>query len=341
MIRVKNIESVRCVVSLESIQKWGWFWTKGMGGRLAQKLYMAPKNRDWGSAAWLFDLGNFSVEIIAGVSRERTSPFCDFVTKHGDHCVQEVVLEVEDPDHSLERSPAFYAAALSRGIHLVNPEPRRPRGGMPEFPQNPWIKRIDHIAIALTPDMMREEMEWWQNLGGKLTTKIDDVMPKDVPSSMMLWCLDFGTFGVALIAGLDREKKSQVTIFTERHGAPRVQHVAYGVHDLEAFRSHLVTDLGGHMRGEILVRSDDFGRGIIKQVFGAGYVEDDPAEAGFPEFVERPDASKDEIQSITFSQRFGVGLYAQIEEARAKGDTKPLVDFSRMPKNWEPKEVSK
>jgi hypothetical protein len=154
---------------------------------------------------------------------------------------------------------------------------------------------------------------------------------------MMLHCYDFGTFGVALIAGLDRTNESQVSVFTRRHGAPFIQHVAYGVHDLFEFHSHLVRDLGGSMRGEILERPDDFRPGKkIRQVFGAGYEEGDPAEVSFPEFVERPDSGENRDASVTFSKQFGAGLYRQIEAARARGDKSMLVDFSRMPKDWEP-----
>jgi hypothetical protein len=336
MLRAKNVLHVVYAVHPESLTKWGWFWKEGMGGRFTGNAYMAPTNKDWGSVAWTFDLGNFNVDVLAGLSKERASPIEDFVNTHGDHSVRKVLLEVYDPTRFVERNPEFQVAASKRGIRLIIPEPRRPIGGQSEFPRNPWVKGIDHIAVALTPDMMEEEGAWWENLGGKLTKKIDDVMPKDAPSSMMLHCYDFGTFGVALIAGLDRTNESQVTVFTRRHGAPFIQHVAYGVYDLSEFHSHLVRDLGGNMRGEILERPDDFGRGKIRQVFGAGYDEGDPAEVSFPEFVERPDAGKNEEASITFAQRFGAGLYRQIEVARAEGDRRMLVDFSRMPKEWEP-----
>ncbi|MBI1888672.1 MAG: hypothetical protein HYS15_01945, partial [Candidatus Spechtbacteria bacterium] len=281
-------------------------------------------------------VGTCNAEILAGITRERASPIEDFVNTHGDHSVRQVLLEVHDPTHFIERNPEFQADASRRGIRFVVPEPKRHRGGQSEFPRNPWVKGIDHIAIALTPDMMEQEGAWWENLGGKPTKKLDDVMPKDAPSSMMLHCYDFETFGVALIAGLDREKESQVTAFTRRHGAPFIQHVAYGVYDLSKFQSHLVRDLGGSMRGEILERPDDFGRGKIRQVFGAGFDEGDPAEVSFPEFVERPESRKGGEASITFSKQFGAGLYRQIEDARAKGERRTLVDFLRMPKDWEP-----
>ena len=69
----------------------------------------------------------------------------------------------------------------------------------------------------------------------KVILRIDDTNPDD-KSSMMLWCIDFGEFGIALVAGLDREEKSHVTAYADRHGDHSVQHVAYQVGDLAKFR---------------------------------------------------------------------------------------------------------
>ncbi len=337
MIRVKNILHVVYAVHPESFKKWGWFWQEGMGGRLTGKAYMAPTNKDWGSVAWTFDLGTFNVEILAGLSRERASPIEDFVNTHGDHSVRKVLFEVDDPTHFVERNPEFQADASRRGIRFVVPEPKRSKGGQSEFAPSRWVKKLDHITFALTPDMMEHEAEFWVSLGGKLQTKTDDLLPKNLSSSMMLWCLDFGTFGIALVAGLDREEKSQVTAFTDRHGSLHIQHVAYGMHNLEQFCSHLREDLGGNLMGDILTREDNFRPGeTIKQVFGAGFDTQDPAEATFPEFMERPDMPKSIQESTTFSLMTGGGLHAQVEAARASGEKHTLVDFSRMPEDWEP-----
>ena len=106
---------------------------------------------------------------------------------------------------------------------------------------------------------------------------------------MKIWCIDYGDFGVALIEGIDRAKKSQVTKFVDRHGDHACQHVAYDTHDLEKFQAHM-RDLGGSARGGTLVRNDGFG--ILKQMFARGYSEGDAAEATFPEYVQRPHARR-------------------------------------------------
>jgi hypothetical protein len=194
-----------------------------------------------------------------------------------------------------------------------------------------FLKKVDHITYACASGSI-ERWAWFhiEVEGGRLIERIDDVRPHDADSSMKLWCIDYGDFGIALVEGIDRNKKSQVTKFVERHGDHSCQHVAFDCHDLERFRRHLIR-MGGHPRGEVLVRHDGFGR--LKQMFAKGYAEGDAAEASFPEYVERPLPEDDDLH-ITFSEQAGRGFYDQIESAMAAGDEQPLIDFSRMPENW-------
>ncbi len=195
------------------------------------------------------------------------------------------------------------------------------------------LKKVDHVTYACEQGTI-ERWAWFhiEVEGGTLINRIDDVRPDDPDSSMKIWCIDYGDFGVALIEGIDRAKKSQVTKFVERHGDHSVQHVAYDTYDLDKFSEHMKS-LGGTPRGATLVRNDGFG--ILKQMFARGYAEGDPAEASFPEYVQRPNPgdSDDEV-AITFAQETGKGFYDQIEEAVAAGDEAPFFDFSRMPTDW-------
>jgi hypothetical protein len=194
-----------------------------------------------------------------------------------------------------------------------------------------FLRKVDHITYACARGTI-EKWAWFHTEveGGRLIERIDDVRPHDPESSMKLWCIDFGEFGIALVEGIDRRKKSQVTKFVERHGDHSCQHVAFDCHDLERFRQHLLA-LGGHPRGRVLVRNDGFG--LLKQMFAKGYAEGDAAEATFPEYVERPREGADGVH-ITFSETAGRGFYEQIEDAIESGDEEPLIDFSRMPENW-------
>ena len=196
------------------------------------------------------------------------------------------------------------------------------------------LKKVDHITYACEQGAI-ERWAWFhiEVEGGSLINRIDDVRPDDPDSSMKIWCIDFGEFGVALIEGIDRAKKSQVTKFVDVHGDHSCQHIAYDTHDLDAFVDHLKAH-GGTPRGEVLVRNDGFG--VLKQMFARGYAEGDAAEASFPEYCQRPNAgdAADDV-AITFAEETGKGFYDQIEDAVASGDEAPFFDFDAMPDDWE------
>ena len=197
-----------------------------------------------------------------------------------------------------------------------------------------YLKKVDHITYACEQGTI-ERWAWFhiEVEGGTLINRIDDVRPDDPDSSMKIWCIDYGDFGGALIEGIDRAQKSQVTKFVDVHGDHAVQHVAYDTHDLEKFQAHM-KDMGGTPRGETLVRNDGFG--ILKQMFARGYAEGDAAEASFPEYVQRPNPGDTDAEvAITFAEESGKGFYDQIEDAVAAGDEAPFFDFSRMPEDWE------
>ena len=195
------------------------------------------------------------------------------------------------------------------------------------------LKKIDHITYACTQGQI-EKWAWFhiEIEGGTLINRIDDVRADDPDSSMKIWCIDFGDFGIALIEGIDRAKKSQVTKFVERHGDHSCQHVAYDTYDLDKFVAHLQAN-GGTPRGKVLVRNDGFG--LLKQMFARGYAEGDPAEASFPEYCERPEVDDSESEvAITFAAETGKGFYDQIEDAVADGDEAPMFEFAAMPVDW-------
>jgi hypothetical protein len=201
------------------------------------------------------------------------------------------------------------------------------------------LKKVDHISYACEKGSI-EKWLWFhvEVEGGTLINRIDDVRPDDPDSSMKIWCIDYGEFGVALIEGIDRAKKSQVTKFVERHGDHSCQHVAYDTYNLADFQARMKKH-GGTPRGETLVRNDGFG--VLKQMFARGYAEGDAAEATFPEYVQRPslDDTADDV-AITFAEETGKGFYDQIEDAVADADEAPFFDFNQMPADWQVPEAT-
>ncbi len=204
------------------------------------------------------------------------------------------------------------------------------------------LKKVDHITYACATGTI-ERWAWFhiEVEGGTLINRIDDVRPDDPDSSMKIWCIDYGEFGVALIEGIDRAKVSQVSKFTNRHGDHAVQHVAFDTYDLDAFVARMKA-MGGTPRGEVLVRNDGFG--TLKQMFARGYEEGDAGEASFPEYCQRPtvdDGLDHDIDvAITFAEETGKGFYDQVEDAIEAGDEAPFFDFTKMPAEWRVPEPS-
>ncbi len=195
------------------------------------------------------------------------------------------------------------------------------------------LVRVDHVTYACTQGMI-EKWAWFhiEVEGGRLINRIDDVDPTNPRSSMKLWCIDFGSFGIALVEGIDRTEKSQVTLFAERHGDHSVQHVAYDTADLGAFTQRL-QQYGFHPLGEPIAKKDAFG--LLKQLFCKGYSQLNPSETSFAEYVQRPKNVQEELE-VTFSQKAGKGFYRQIEEAMEQGLQTTFTTFSAMPSDWQP-----
>jgi hypothetical protein len=196
------------------------------------------------------------------------------------------------------------------------------------------LSRIDHVTYVVRRDTI-VRWAWWylEVLGGTLILRVDDTNPKD-KSSMMLWCIDYDDFGVALVAGIDREEKSHVTAFVEQHGDHCVQHVAFQVEDLHTFRDDMTARAGLSLLGPILQRKDAFG--WVRQVFAKSHHGDtNPAAAPFTEFVERPNKRGEAFPEISFSADVGTNLYQQAQRAMKVDDRAVMIDFSKMPPGWE------
>lgn len=199
------------------------------------------------------------------------------------------------------------------------------------------LVKVDHVTFTVSPESIKK-WAWFyiEVMGGKMILKLDDTNPGEA-SSMMLWCIDMGEFGVALVAGIGRGEKSHVTAYVEKHGDHAVQHVAFQVKDLQTFRNQ-VMEFGVNLLGPILQRHDGFG--YVRQVFARGYHDHaNPAEVGFPEFVERPQRKEEPFPEVSFSAEAGTNLYRQAQEAMESDQRRPMIDFSKMPAGWEPPAV--
>lgn len=187
------------------------------------------------------------------------------------------------------------------------------------------ILGIDHIAI-LVKNIERWKQFYVRLLGGEIFYETEDANPQGL-SSMKLCGIKIndGRFSLALVEGIDREEKSQVTRFIERHGDHAVQHVAIGVRNVKAFINDMRKE-GVNFLGELLERKDAFGP--VKQIFSKKFDLDlDSDEAPFFEFVERPQKGKTFASADSFSDDFAMELYQSIEDAHREGDGETFINM--------------
>ena len=152
---------------------------------------------------------------------------------------------------------------------------------------------------------------------------------------MKIWCIDYGEFGVALIEGIDRAKKSQVTAFVDRHGDHSIQHVAFDTHDLDKFIEHMTLD-GRHTarRGAGAQRRLRRPQADVRPRLRARVR---PTTTSLPRVRRsaRTPGEQPTTSSITFAEETGKGFYDQVADAVDSGDDAPFFDFSKMPADWE------
>ena len=338
----KGVSSVTYAVREDTIKQWAWFWIEGLGGQLVRQEDGAGVTHPQGGLKrWQIHLDGFDTVLVAGIDGKGLSKVKAFTETFGDHSVLSVDFGVDDLGEFqayLKNNPKIRVPGsplgASGGLNLVE----RNRVASQRMPASrSLLKRVDHVTYVATRDTMEELAAFWvDGMGGMLVLKNDDVRPDDPSDSMMLWgiVLNRGVpeeeLGIALVAGIDREQVSQVTRFVGKKGPNIVQHVAYDVGDMASFRKCFEGEFGAHLLSETLVVPDGFG-GYVRQVFGRGYEAGNAAEVGFPEFVERLKGS-----GKGFTNAAGEGLYEKVKRISEEGDNTPIVDFSRMPEDWEP-----
>lgn len=174
-----------------------------------------------------------------------------------------------------------------------------------------FIVGTDHFAIPVR-DIEFWKNEYVNNMGGVLFHETPDAYPRGA-SSMHLCGVLLGGVSIALIAGIDRTEKSQVTKFVERFGDHSFQHIAIRVNEIEKF-VELAQKSGYRFLSGIHEREDQFGP--VKQVFACKFDPTLPAdEAPFYEFVERPQEGETFKSGDSFSDDFARELYKDVEHA--------------------------
>ena len=325
MSQVRGVPKVTYAVRDQTIMQWAWFWIEGLGGTLE-----GAGLDEFGNQHYEILMGDFVTDLVSAAKKTGSTKVKDFTKAFGDHSVLSIDYAVRKPlDHHIDVPGTPLGS--HKGLNLVHRNKGNRKHGIS------LLKRVDHVTYAVTPETIEQVAAFWvKELGGTLVLKNDDVRPDDPSDSMMLWgiVLNKGIpkeeLGIALVAGIDREQVSQVTRFVQNKGPNVVQHVAYDVGEMDSFRKYFEGEFGANLLSETLVVPDGFG-GYVRQVFGRGYESGNAAEVGFPEFVERLSGS-----GKGFTNAAGEGLYEKVKRISETGDDTPIVDFSRMPSDWEP-----
>jgi len=178
-----------------------------------------------------------------------------------------------------------------------------------------WI-REDHITYAVW-DIQFWHYVYTASLGFREMHHTVDAVPNG-KSSMELYGLENGGSRVALVRPINRSAISHVESFLRMHGDHSVQHVAYGIRNLEVFVAEM-KEKGFRFVGTVKQRADLFGP--IKQIFAKRFDASlTPASGSFFEFVERPERTDEEGIADFFASSVAGQLYEDVEEEVARAE---------------------
>lgn len=178
-----------------------------------------------------------------------------------------------------------------------------------------WLD-VDHITYAV------RDIQFWRfvyvnDFGFREIHHTPDASPNSDESSMELYGLEQGASRIALVRPINRSAISHVEIFLRMHGDHSIQHVAYGIRNIEAFVREMIGKGFGFV-GAVKQREDLFGP--IKQIFAKRFdVNLTPAQGSFYEFVERPKhAGKRVAMPAFFASSVAGELYEDVEREQKR-----------------------
>ena len=340
-----GIKRITYRVHEKTADKWENFWVAL--GAVPDRGRYTPQHR-------LLNLGTFEIVLKSMI---RTS-LSDGLAVHGDHSAISVSIGV-DPgaqkfvtDYLKDKDPGVLNFAAHDAITplgrdnlwtppWLNQDDRIRIMGQEDAPDELKASLLaglqpDHVTIVEHESTIEAKAEFLEGLGGTVRKKIKDVRGTDDPlDSMQLWEVVFNEdrpldeqFFIALVAGIDRQEKSQASLFERRRGTGMLQHVAYRVGLMDKFRFFFEEALGGNLLSETLEVSDLSGDGFTEQVFTYGL--DVAFNIAVSEFIEIISRTKQGVQGVGVKEQAGVDLYDTVRKIIKSGTRKPIVDFPRV-----------
>lgn len=315
MARLEAIDGIS--VHVYDIHAWGWFYMKVLKGRLVNRGIDEDDTEHWRIAFPYFD--------VVLISRRLHPPSSDHYIREVAFTTGDLVGYIENLPH-LHRSSCAQSGGLAFGRFYGVLDDARDRAYRKK--SRGLLRNVDHITLAVQ-SVENAARFFCGVLGGELE-KTEDVDPLNPNSSMKLWTANFGTFGIALVEGINRGEASHVSIFTKKRGNGTIQHPAFEVgSDLLSFCSYGRAE-GMRFRGQVITRRDE--RGMVQQIFGKSYTNEFEVSARqYPEFMHRVQPG----EAFNVSKDAGRLLAEELEKARALNDPETLIDFT-VPDEWDP-----
>jgi hypothetical protein len=218
-------------------------------------------------------------------------------------------------------------------------------GGLTEEKRDELLKelqenfnlKLDHTAIC-SKNMGELAYVFLRSLqGGDPKYRAPDVAADDpeAKSSMKTIAIAMGqqedTAYLAPIEGIDGENQSQVNHFIENSGEG-YQHIALRIEggSIDEYRE-ITEKLGVNYITPILY---DDSSNLLQMFTGSLFRSSNPAAGPFIEINQRMDLSEED--RTHFNHETVQGLYSSIEKLQENDETTWIVDFDKIPEDWDP-----
>ena len=322
----------------------------------------------WGSA---FLLGHVRVFLVdQGTVRFGKTYIEWFLKTRGNMQVVEVGIGVDSIDEAFRE---FYDRGMSMSVQVAHPAcvgdvfgkyyvteittplswsfrwrlVERENGGesgekhnaSSNLPFSPMLSEgIDHIAIAVRN--LEKWIIFYKSLGFTVvyTPRMGEGLIEGTQSAMRTCALQRGGWTIALVEGIDRERKSQVTTYVEMHGDHSAQHAALLFPDVTKvvgalhakgaqFRLSKIPKEGEEVSFHHLLHTGEDYSGPLLQCFTKPFdrklAHDSKMRGGFFfELIQRlPQAAKKKKGKQAFHDPTVVGLLESIEREEVAGDS--------------------
>ncbi|MCP5050868.1 MAG: 4-hydroxyphenylpyruvate dioxygenase [bacterium] len=193
-----------------------YFYQRVLGFDIVAYKDLTMGSKD--QVSYLLRQGNIRLLLTSGI--DPSSPVFNHVNRHSDS-VKDIAFNTV---HSLvERKSG------SKGFYLPGYQPYSHRG---DKTTGIGVKEIDHMAICVNPDQMREWCDFYKNTLGFYTSHAEDVYTENSGMKSEVVRLESENFKFVIIEPAASKNKSQIEEFLNFNQGEGVQHFAFLTDDI-------------------------------------------------------------------------------------------------------------